>query len=69
MGAMNILITGGAGFLGQKLARRLIADGQIAGEPVKRIVLVDQAAGPDMGDARVRAVAADIADPEAMSPN
>jgi len=67
MGGMNILITGGAGFLGQRLARRLLQDGQIAGEPVRRIVLVDQATAPDLGDARVQAVAADIADPEALS--
>src|SRR5947208_2175306 len=63
---MNILITGGAGFLGQKLARRLIADGQIAGEPIERIVLVDQFTAPDLGDPRVEAIAADIADPAAL---
>jgi nucleoside-diphosphate-sugar epimerase len=66
MGVMNILITGGAGFLGQKLARRLLEDGQIAGEPVRRIVLADQASAPDLGDARVQALAADIADPLAI---
>jgi nucleoside-diphosphate-sugar epimerase len=66
MGGMNILITGGAGFLGQRLARRLLQDGQIAGEPVKRIVLVDQASPPPLNDPRVRALVADVADLAAM---
>jgi nucleoside-diphosphate-sugar epimerase len=66
MGRMNILITGGAGFLGQRLARRLLQDGQIAGEPVRRIILVDQTAPPHMNDPRVRAFVADIADLAAM---
>ena len=30
---MKVVITGGAGFLGQKLARRLLQDGAIAGPP------------------------------------
>jgi nucleoside-diphosphate-sugar epimerase len=63
---MNILITGGAGFLGQRLTRRLLQDGQIAGEPVRRIMLVDQTAPPYLGDPRVRAVVADIGDLAAM---
>lgn len=65
---MNILITGGAGFLGQRLARRLLQDGQVAGEPVRRIVLIDQTAPPDLGDARVRTFVADIADLRELGP-
>ncbi len=69
---MKIVITGGAGFLGQKLARSLMARGEMAtGEDgarkaIREIVLVDQVAGPDLGDARVKSVVADIADPAAM---
>lgn len=38
---MRVLITGGAGFLGQKLAKRLAADGAIAGRPINELVLAD----------------------------
>lgn len=70
---MKIVITGGAGFLGQKLARRLIGlDGIAARDdgvrrPIRAIVLVDQAAAPDLGDPRVETVAADIGDAKAMA--
>jgi nucleoside-diphosphate-sugar epimerase len=70
---MKIVITGGAGFLGQKLARALSRrDGIVARDdgvrrPIDEIVLVDKAAAPDMGDPRIRAVAADIADADAMA--
>lgn len=41
---MKILITGGAGFLGGLLARTLLAQGQLAGREIRRLVLADQAA-------------------------
>jgi nucleoside-diphosphate-sugar epimerase len=68
---MKIVVTGGAGFLGQRLARRLIQRGEIAGEDgrsqsIDSIVLVDQIQAQDLGDPRVRAVVADVADPTAM---
>jgi nucleoside-diphosphate-sugar epimerase len=63
---MNILITGGAGFLGQRLALRLLQDGQIAGESIRRIVLVDQTGGPKVADSRVVTVNTDLADPDAI---
>lgn len=71
---MTILITGGAGFLGQRLARRLLQRGAIVSaddgvsRTIERIVLVDQAPAPDFGDRRVRSVAADISDPKALQP-
>ncbi|WP_156678002.1 D-erythronate dehydrogenase [Sphingomonas profundi] len=58
---MDILITGGAGFLGLKLARRLLRDG-LDGRPIDRLVLVDRVAAPDWGDARVEMAVGDIAD-------
>jgi nucleoside-diphosphate-sugar epimerase len=69
---MKIVITGGAGFLGQKLARRLLQLEGIAARdddvvrPIDEVVLIDRGAAPDLGDARVRSVAADITDAQAM---
>ena len=69
---MKIVITGGAGFLGQKLARRLLQLGELAARddgvrrPIAELVLVDRIAGPDLGDTRVRNIAADITDAGAM---
>ena len=64
---MKVVITGGAGFLGKKLARRLLQDG-IAGpsgkpERVSERVLFDvgKASGPGLDDPRVKALAGDIA--------
>lgn len=38
---MNVLIIGGGGFLGQKLARALVARGELKGEAINSISLVD----------------------------
>ncbi len=43
---MKILITGGAGFVGARLARTLLARRTLAGRDIARIVLADQAAAP-----------------------
>jgi nucleoside-diphosphate-sugar epimerase len=53
---MKLLITGGAGFVGARLARTLLARGTLAGRPIAKLVLADQAAAPaDLAaDARVQ---------------
>ncbi len=65
---MRIVITGGGGFLGQRVAAALLARGGLAQAPgspaaLTEIVLVDQAM-PEHGvsDARIRKVVCDITD-------
>ena len=54
---MKLLITGGAGFVGARLARTLLARGTLAGAKIDHVVLADQFAPPAdlLADARVSA--------------
>jgi nucleoside-diphosphate-sugar epimerase len=54
---MKLLITGGAGFVGARLARTLLQRGQLGGQAIGRIVLADQAPAPAdlLADARIEA--------------
>ncbi|MCU7373907.1 NAD-dependent epimerase/dehydratase family protein [Paucibacter sp. O1-1] len=54
---MKLLITGGAGFLGARLARTLLARGSLAGQPIEALVLADLFPPPAdlLADARVQA--------------
>ena len=63
---MKVVITGGAGFLGLRLARRLIERGRITGssgiaEEITSVVLVDVARA-DWADPRVTHLVGDISD-------
>jgi D-erythronate 2-dehydrogenase len=64
---VRILVTGGAGMIGGKLAERLARDGELDGKPVERLVLADVVVAEHPGDARcdVDAVIADLADDDA----
>ncbi|MEM5294685.1 D-erythronate dehydrogenase [Burkholderia sp. JPY481] len=64
---MKVLITGGAGFLGQRLARELLARGELKdahGTPqaITGLVLLDVVRAHDFGDARVHTEVGDIAE-------
>lgn len=54
---MKLLITGGGGFVGARLARTLLARGQLGGQTIDRMVLTDIAPPPAdlLADARVEA--------------
>ena len=54
---MKLLITGGGGFIGARLARTLLQRGTLAGQPITRLVLTDIAPPPAdlLADARVEA--------------
>lgn len=44
---MRLLITGGAGFIGARLARTLLARGQLNGQTITQIILTDQFTAPE----------------------
>ena len=69
---MRVVITGGAGFIGQKLAKRLLDQGTLMGpsgtqETIEELVLFDQIAATGFDDPRLKSVVGDIADAEQVA--
>ena len=65
---MKVLITGGVGFVGMRLAHALLERNQLTGasgqsERIDEIVLLDVVAASGFDDKRISAVVGDIADP------
>jgi len=69
---MQVVITGGAGMLGKKLAKALLERGTLAGpgeapRRIERLILLDVAEAPDLPkDERVTFVEGEVSDPALM---
>lgn len=68
---MRVVITGGGGFLGSQLARRLLERGELTGpsgrpEPIREMCLFDAAFRTTATDARVRQITGDMRDRDAV---
>lgn len=68
---VKVLITGGGGFLGQRLLRRLLQQGTLAGpqekqDEIEEIVVFDRAVALPSSDRRVRSVTGDLCEESLM---
>ena len=61
---MKIIILGGGGFIGGRLARKLLASGQINNQEIKQLTLIDRAfPNISIQDSRVKTIVGDFSHP------
>ena len=65
---MKVLITGGGGFLGFKLAKALLARGNLGGKPITSLTLLDGAfPAAAAKEPRLKAVTGDVSDAKTLA--
>jgi nucleoside-diphosphate-sugar epimerase len=69
---MKVLITGGAGFLGRRLATKLLERGTLKGAEgterrIDQLILVDVVQATSFEDKRARSIVGDISDPDFLA--
>jgi nucleoside-diphosphate-sugar epimerase len=57
---MRVVVTGAAGFIGARLARELLARGNLDGRTIEQLVLVDRGFAAPTADPRVHQLAGDL---------
>lgn len=69
---MRVLITGGAGFLGKRLAGKLlkqgfVKDGEGLEQPIEQIILLDVVAAEGFSDPRIKVMTGDLSDAKLLN--